>query len=215
MTTTIARDRQIAIGHAPAPMRQPLETLFALDDRLAGIVRATREPMIGQMRLTWWHDALVRLDSDPAPAEPLLQDIQHHLLPMGISGARLAGMIDGWEELIVADTLDPDTLERHAAARGGGLFAIIGSLLGADAPLLAVAGRGWALADLATHLSMPAAAALADAAARDALSQAFSGSWPAKLRPVGVLALIAHLDRSNGTPIGKVLRVARFRISGR
>lgn len=215
MTTTLARDRQIAIGHAPAAVRQPLETLFALDDRLAGIVRATREPMIGQMRLTWWHDALVRLDSDPAPAEPLLQAIQRDLLPLGISGARLAGMIDGWEELIVADRLDPDTLERHAAARGGGLFAIAGSLLGGDSPLLAPAGRGWALADLATRLSLPAAATLADAAARDAMLQAFSVAWPAKLRPVGVLALVVQLDRSNGTPLGKVLKVARFRMTGR
>ena len=208
-------DRSLAILAVPSRHRPPIETLFALDARLAGIVRATREPMVGQMRLTWWHEALTKLDGAPAPAEPLLRDVQQHLLPAGVSGARLAGMIDGWEELIVADALGTETLDRHAGARGAGLFAAAGMVLGADSPLLVPAGRGWALADLAGHLSAPTAAGLAADAARRELSHAFSAPWPAKLRPIGVLSLIARLDATPGSAIAKALKVGRFRITGR
>ncbi|RZM37470.1 MAG: hypothetical protein EOP67_01085 [Sphingomonas sp.] len=84
----LAPDRALLLAALPSPARPPIETLFALDSRLAGIVRATREPMVGQMRLTWWHEALTKLDREPAPAEPLLRDVQRHLLPAGVSGAR-------------------------------------------------------------------------------------------------------------------------------
>lgn len=208
-------DRALLFAALPAAARPPMQALFALDARLAGIVRATREPIVGQMRLTWWHDALTKLDSAPAPAEPLLRDVQHQLLPAGVTGARLAGMIDGWEELIVSDPLAADTLLRHAEARGAGLFAAAGVVLGADSPLLAPAGRGWALADLAGHLSAPAAAALAADSAHSEFTQAFSAAWPARLRPIGMLSLIARLDASNGTPLAKTLKVGRFRLTGR
>lgn len=207
--------RALALLVAAAPARPPIEALFALDSRLAGIVRATREPMVGQMRLTWWHEALTKLDREPAPAEPLLRDVQRHLLPAGVSGARVAGMIDGWEELIVSDPLAAETLDRHAEARGGGLFAAAAVVLGGDTPLLAPAGRGWALADLAGHLSAPAAAGLAADAAQRELSQAFSAPWPAKLRPIGVLSLIARLDAAPGSALAKAMKVGRFRITGR
>ena len=43
----------LAMTYAPATKRPALEALFALDDTLAGILRTTREPLVGQMRLTW------------------------------------------------------------------------------------------------------------------------------------------------------------------
>ncbi|MCZ3214799.1 hypothetical protein NYZ43_19955, partial [Acinetobacter baumannii] len=53
-------DRELMLAAAPHAARDALRALFDLDDRLAGIVRTTREPMVGQMRLVWWHDALER-----------------------------------------------------------------------------------------------------------------------------------------------------------
>ena len=207
--------RALALLAVPARHRPAIDTLLALDSRLAGIVRATREPIVGQMRLTWWHDALTKLDTAPAPAEPLLRDVQAHLLPVGVGGARLAAMIDGWEELIVSDPLAAETLHRHADARGAGLFAAAGLVLGGDSPLLAPAGRGWAFADLAGHLSAPAAATRAADSAEQEFAQAFSASWPSRLRPVGVLSLVARLDAAPGSAIAKALKVGRFRIFGR
>ncbi|MFN3434091.1 MAG: squalene/phytoene synthase family protein [Sphingomonas sp.] len=208
-------DRTLAIAAAPAGTRKALAALFALDDTLARIVRGTREPLVGQMRLTWWHDALDRLDAHDAPAEPVLQGVAAHLLPRGVTGAALATMIDGWEELLVADPLDRPALLRHADARGAGLFAAAGRVLDGDSPALADAGRTWALADLARHLSDPTLADAAAAAADEIFARAFSVRWPPAARPIGLLALLAKLDRDSGLPIAKALRVTRFRLFGR
>ncbi len=208
-------DRQLVLATAPRHLRPALAVTFGIDDRLAGIVRRTREPMVGQMRLTWWHDALAKLDSEPAPAEPLLQEAQTHVLPLGIRGSELADMVDGWEALIVADTLDDGALLRHADARGATLFAMVGRMLAGDSPQLAAAGRGWALADLAGHLSVRDAAERASMLADEQFLQAFSTSWPQALRPIGMLSLIAHLDRQQNSPMSKALHTARFRLIGR
>ncbi len=208
-------DRLLVLATAPRHIRPALATAFRIDDRLAEIVRRTREAMVGQMRLTWWHDALSKLDSEPAPAEPLLREAQAHVLPLGVRGSELAAMVDGWEELIVADTLDDAALSRHAEARGAMLFALAGRMLGGDSPLLAAAGRAWALSDLAGHLSIEDAARRASAMADDQFLQAFSTSWPRALRPIGMLSLIARLDRQQDSPMTKALHTARFRLIGR
>ena len=205
----------LVLMSVPAASRDPLRTLFDLDARLGQIVRSTREPLIGQMRLAWWRDALIALDAAAAPAEPLLRAIQDHLLPAGIGGARLAAMIDGWEDVVVADTIDDAAIDSHVAARGEELFAIAAAVIGGDLPPLAAAGRAWAAADLAAGLSDPAAAATAMRIADAAWSDAFSARWPAALRPIGALSLIAMLDRGADTPVGKALRLTRFRLIGR
>src|SRR3546814_17336884 len=57
----------LAICYAPRKARAALAALFALDATLADVLRTTTEPMLGQMRLTWWHDALTRLEAAPPP----------------------------------------------------------------------------------------------------------------------------------------------------
>ena len=64
-------ERGLIRAYSPdAKARQALDTLLALDDRLAEKVRTTSEPMLGQIRLKWWHDAITALDKGPPPAEP-------------------------------------------------------------------------------------------------------------------------------------------------
>ena len=59
------------------------------------IVAAARDSTIGLMRLTWWADALERLDTAPPPAEPVLTGLALHVLPHGVRGRDLAAMVDG------------------------------------------------------------------------------------------------------------------------
>lgn len=212
-------ERDLVLASVPRAARAAIATVFALDDRLAGIVRTTREPMVGQMRLAWWHDALERLDTAPAPAEPLLRATQAMLLPHGVTGALLATMTDGWEELIVADPLDDAALARHADSRGRTLFLAAGAVLVPDiakpAAALSAAGQGWALADLSRHLSRPDAADRAAAQARLRLSDAFSDAWPRQIRGIGLLALLARLSLDHGGALAKAITVTRFRLTGR
>ena len=81
-------ERALAIAYAPAEHRPALTALFALDERLAGIVAATTEPTIGLIRLAWWRESLEKLDREPPPAEPLLQALAS-LLPLGLTGVAL------------------------------------------------------------------------------------------------------------------------------
>lgn len=200
-----------------------MQALFGLDASLGQILTTTREPMVGQMRLTWWHDALSRLDVAPPPAEPVLTALSLHTVPLGVSGARLAAMVEGWEELLDADSLDEATMLRHAAGRGGTLFEIAGHLVGAAPgdPLLQ-AGTGWALADLARHLRERSAAELSIALAASELAPATAACWSRASRPLGALAHLARmnlrvpLDRA--LPVGAPRRVGRIllhRITGR
>eukprot|EP01037_Dinobryon_pediforme_P020365 gene20365-20969_t len=119
----VGSERALALSYALQPHQAALAALFALDDTLGQILRTTREPIVGQMRLTWWHTALTALDTAPPPAQPVLTALAARVLPLGISGADLAAMIDGWEALLDAEDLDATTIEQHAVARGGGLFA--------------------------------------------------------------------------------------------
>ncbi|GAA3267029.1 hypothetical protein GCM10020258_36790 [Sphingomonas yabuuchiae] len=127
----VMREQALAVGYAPASAREGFAALLDLDHQLASILQSTTEPMIGQMRLTWWYEALEKLDREPAPAHPVLQRLADSVLPGGVRGADLAPMIEGWEALLDdGEALDDERIARHAEARGGVLFASVGRLLG-------------------------------------------------------------------------------------
>lgn len=216
-------ERALAISYAPAAARPALAALLALDGRLGAILRATREPLVGQMRLTWWHDALHALDRAPPPAEPVLLALSAEVLPCGVSGATLAAMVDGWEALL-AEPLDAAWIRRFAEARGGTLFRAGAAVLGVDTigrgaadAAIAGAGEGWALADLAGNLADAGMASQARTLASERLAAAFAHRWSRATRPLGALALLARADLA-GTPPGSPRRVARLlrhRLTGR
>lgn len=163
--------------------------LFALDAQWGAIVRTTTEPMVGQMRLTWWHDALIALDSAPPPAHPLLVDLAGHVVPV-TGGTALAAMIEAWEILIDPTPPDAPALARFGAVRGGTLFGALAQLGGAggeEMTLARSAGSAWALADLAAHVSDSRLARSAREGAVAALSDVREAAWPRRLRPLAAL----------------------------
>ena len=108
----------LAVTHTPSSVRDAVRLLFVLDARLGEIVRATREPLIGEMRLTWWRDALAVLRDLDTPAEPLLRE----LASSPLDRERMAAMAEGWIELLSPFPIEDDALIAFAAGRGGGLF---------------------------------------------------------------------------------------------
>jgi phytoene synthase len=210
-------ERALALSYAPQSARTALAALFALDDTLASILRSTREPLIGQMRLTWWFEALERLDTAPAPAEPVLTALQNEVLPAGVSGAMLATLADGWEALLEPD-IDTAAIERFGRDRGQRLFELATNILAITDTRIGLAGKGWALADLAQKLSDPSGRELAKAGAVEALDGALHGRWPSAARALGALALSARFDMmsepsSPGSP-KRVARLALHRLTG-
>ncbi|MCW6530594.1 hypothetical protein NED98_10080 [Sphingomonas sp. MMSM20] len=197
-----AIERRIVLSYVPAATRPALAALLTLDDRLGEIVRAARDPLIGQMRLTWWHEALVALDAAPAPAEPILRAIAAGLLPHGVAGAALGRIVDGWEAVLAIDSDPAAALAVHAAERGEMLFALAARLLGGGDARLADAGAGWALATLCDPRAQ------ASAAAR--LAGLTDRRWPRALRPLSAMALLARDDLDSAARPGSIGRAARL-----
>ena len=139
-------DRAFALSHVPASERPAVAALWALDEQMGQIVASTTQPMVGQMRLLWWREALEQRRS----GHPLLVDIASVFGP-GMDADALGRLIDGWEELLEPLPLDETQLATFAEARGGQLFALTARICGAgSAP---GAGAGWALADFGLRCS--------------------------------------------------------------
>lgn len=217
-------ERQLALSYAPSARRRALSLLWQLDERMGLIVAATHEPTIGAMRLIWWRDALTRLDmaEAEAPAEPLLAAIAACLRPAGPSGEALAALEDGWAALLEEEEPGEVQILTHAARRGGPLFELSAGLLGVAPADLALAGEGWALADLGHRLRYASARQFARSQAAERLRAVDIGRWPAQLRPLGLLALLARQDaalpadkfRRQGSP-KRLLRALAYRLTGR
>ncbi len=213
-------ERALALSYAPAAARAGVAALFALDDQLADVVRTTRDPMVGQLRLTWWFEALAALDAGPPPAQPVLLALAAAVLPAGVTGAMLAAQVEGWEALLDRDPLTPERVADHAGHRGAGLFGAAARVLGADArDPVAVAGRGWAMADLWRHLSDPSEREMVRLVAAPALAEATARRWSRAGRALGALAQLARLDLAPdplppGAP-SRVARIAWHRLTGR
>lgn len=168
-----------------------MRALWTLDSALGAAAFSGREPMIRRIKLAWWREALERLDSAPPPAEPHLQAAAAELLPCGIRGVELAELADAWAEIEEAD----------GAGRGAILFALSARLLGGEADeKVRSAGEGWARVDLARRRGESSAEWLVP-----------SGVWPRRLRPLGMLAVLARADarRGFGRP-GSPRRMARM-----
>jgi 15-cis-phytoene synthase len=159
------------------------------------------------------------LDERDAPAEPLLQAVKQQLLPAGLTGTALAALVDGWEHLLAEEVLGSDHRAAYADARGGALFRLSARLLGCE-PFagLEAAGAGWALVDLARHSSKAEEASAALGLAKARFAEA-PRRWPSRLRPLGMLAILASRDAAAGpgTPAspGRMLRMLVHRITGR
>lgn len=198
----------LALGYAHADVRPRLAALWAFDARLAAILRTTSNPMIGQMRLTWWHDAVD--EADGGKGEPVLRA----LAEAGLAEAGLQRIVEGWEALL--DEPDDGSLTAYADGRGGGLFTLAADIMSAKEPV-DDAGAGWALIDLARHHSSPAVTAMALGMARERLAAA-PLQWSRAGRPLGALTKLGRRDldgvERQGSP-RRVLAAAWLAMTGR
>ncbi len=158
------RDPRLWVMVPPA-VRPALAALWTLDDRLAAMVAAAREPLLTQIKLAWWRERLAALADDPgsAPAgEPLLAQLAAQSAMLG----DLVAVVDGHEAMLLAD--GPDEQAAGAVRRGTAVFAAGGGGGGGVWGLVRVAAGGadTAPALLAVAAATPPAAGTAGPAAR-------------------------------------------------
>ncbi len=181
-------DRAFALDHVPTRQRARVAALWALDELLGQLVASTTQPVLGQMRLLWWREAL----QAGTRSHPVLSAMTS-LKSAGIDAQALGIVIDGWEELLEPLPLDDDQLARYAAFRGAQLFELSARLLLEACP--EQSGAAWALADFGVRCSEPGTAARALKMARDRLSAADLKKTP---RPLRILVRLARADIAAG-----------------
>jgi len=201
-------ERRVVLSYAPSVAAgRGLSALLTLDDKLAETARTTTEPMLGQIRLQWWSDALAKLDTAPPPAEPVLEAVARDVVRDGVTGVSVAEIAQAWQAVMQTE-LDAAGLKAFAQ-RGARLFELAGRLAGASpADPLTLAGEGWALADLAGGLSDPGEARMARMIAEQALSEAAAAKWSRNGRALGAMTHLARLDLA-GVPFGAPKRTGR------
>lgn len=161
-------DVMIALAYVKPRFSRIFSAIFRLDHALGRVVAATREPMVGQVRLAWWRDNLLLFQQGkPVAAEPVLQ-----ALADGLDGVmlhqNLSTMVEGWDILFESMPLSRDQLATYARLRGGTLFGALAALAGlSDTESAAAVGARWALADFARHCTDAPTAADAIAMVND------------------------------------------------
>ena len=217
----LGADLGLALTYVPLRNRGALAALFAIDRAMGDVVRTTKEPMLGPIRLAWWREQLEELDETRlAPAEPRLQAVERELLPRRIQGHDIASLEGGWLRLFDPFPWGIETSEA-IWLRGNVLFGLGARILGQASEQIQSAGGLWALVDVARHCSDSGSRELLLRQAQ-AFAQGLAGtSFVSKLRPLSMLTALAMRDCKRGEPFeteGAPRRVAamlRHRLSGR
>ena len=154
-------DRYFSALFAPAPARRHLLTLYAFNHEIARVAETVREPMMGEIRLEWWREALEgarnRKPRDHALARALSELFAAHTLPADLFDAILnARAFDASPDLFA----NWSETEAYCDQTSGNLMRLAARILGGDEAqdaLAREAGTAYAIAGLIRSLRFHAA----------------------------------------------------------
>src|SRR4051812_33354988 len=125
------RDRYLCALFAPEADRPHLLALYAFNAEIARVREIVSEPVIGQMRLQWWRDALVEFRDGNVRAHPVAQALAAALRARPVRGELLERMLVA-REFDLAD-VPPDSLaalEQYAEGTSSSLLLAALDMLG-------------------------------------------------------------------------------------
>ena len=135
------RDRWLSALFAPAPARPHLHALTAFNYEVGRLREIVREPLAGELRLTWWRDALTRGGGAGHPvAEALLDTIAKFRLPVALFENHIAArQFDLYDDPMPSS----NDLEGYCGETASSLFQL--------AALILAEGREIGAADASGH----------------------------------------------------------------
>ena len=181
--------------------RADVVALYAYDHELARARRVASTPLLAEIRLAWWREAVDEIFADGPlrrhpVAEALAGAVRRHDLPRPL----LEAMIDGQLEALEAPTLDAPAAVAWAEAVEASLARLAARILdpSADSVAVAAAGRAWGLALLirAGAVSRETAAA----PLRAALNAARADRFSVAALPAALPARLARFDLAGRAP---------------
>ena len=125
------RERYWSTLFAPADKQPALLALYAFSAELDHIAAAAREPMVGQIRLQWWRDAIELVEPGMKTGNPIADALSAAILAHDLPKDRLAGMIGARIPEITGDP--PASVQDLRAAileTEGAVFELAASILG-------------------------------------------------------------------------------------
>lgn len=146
-------DRWLASRFVADPgLRADLIALYAFNAELARAPVVASQPLIGQMRLAWWREALDEIfEGRRVRGHPAAQALAEAVGRRGLSRAPLEGLVEARMRDLDGWPLEPDEVFAYIDATAGRLMALAATLLDAAASPLDVrsAARAWGLSGLA------------------------------------------------------------------
>ena len=147
-------DRWLASRFVADPVaRADLIALYAFNHELARATEAAREPLVQEIRLTWWREALDEVfAARPPRRHPVVEALAATIRRRELPPAPFETMIEARIEAIDAPSpADEAAVYRHVDATAGMLMGLAASALDGAASSAATqaAARAWGLAGLA------------------------------------------------------------------
>lgn len=130
MVRSADRDRYTSVLYAPGDRREALFALYAFNIEIARIRDIASEPMVGELRLQWWRDAVAGgTDTETAGhpvADALRRVVADHRLPV----AALTNMIEARRFDLHDDAMPSRTdLEGYCGETAGALIQLASLVL--------------------------------------------------------------------------------------
>lgn len=191
-----------------AAARADLVALYSLDNELSAVGRKVREPLVAEMRLAWWREALEGLIAKG--------DTRGHAVLEGLKAARfpmdtIAGLPDRYIEALEPPA-DDEVLLARIDETDGVVMALAALRLHPDARVEQVADAARALR--LARAGQADRAAVADVLRRGAPALA---ALPSAAFPAVAHAALARTYATGGRPgpLGKRLRITWAVMTGR
>ena len=125
------RERYWSTLFAPGPKRPALYALYAFNAELAHIAAAAREPMVAQIRLQWWRDAIELVAPGMKTGNPVADALAATILAHNLPRDRLTGMIDAHTPGISGDSpANVQDLRSSLQETEGAVFELAALVLG-------------------------------------------------------------------------------------
>ncbi len=133
--------------------RADVVALYAFDHTLARIAHAVTQPMLGEIRLAWWREAVEEAFAGKPPrAHPVVEALSVAIGRRSLDIAPFETLIEARDRDLDLSPLGLDEAVAYAEATAGGVMTIAAHMLDVSTTAdLAAPARAWGVARLAVE----------------------------------------------------------------
>lgn len=126
-------DRWLTALFAPSHLRENLFSLIAFNTEISRIRETVSEPMIGDIRLQWWREAIESLGKGKPRAHPVIDALSKVQTQFPLNFSLMQEMIDARSKDLDAAPIEDDAgLIAYADGTGGGMQRLMLSIVAPD-----------------------------------------------------------------------------------